>query len=69
MGPGACIGEMAIIDPAPRSATVTATSDTELLVIDGSDFEVLLTEVDGLARAVMIQLARRLRDADRRLVG
>ena len=69
VGPGTCVGEMALIDDEPRSATVVAASDMELLVIERADFDGLLADVDGLARAVMIQLARRLRSADRRLVG
>jgi CRP/FNR family cyclic AMP-dependent transcriptional regulator len=69
IGPGACVGEMALIDDEPRSATVVASSDMELLVIERADFDLLLAEVGGLARAVMVQLARRLRAADRKLVG
>lgn len=69
IGPGASIGEMALIDNEPRGATVTATSDMELLVIDAADFAHLVNNVDGLARALLAQMARRLRAANRRLVS
>ena len=62
---GQWFGELAIIDPAPRDATVTALSPCELLVIDGRRFAPLLDEVPVLARKIMVGLARRLREADR----
>jgi len=37
-GPGEAIGEMALIDQAPRSASVQAITDVYLLVLDRSDF-------------------------------
>lgn len=62
---GEWFGELAIIDPAPRDATVTALSPCELLVIDGRRFAPLLDEVPVLAHKIMVGLARRLREADR----
>lgn len=62
---GQWFGELAIIDPAPRDATVTAVTDCELLVIDSRRFRPLLEEVPVLAHKIMVSLARRLRDADR----
>jgi CRP/FNR family cyclic AMP-dependent transcriptional regulator len=61
---GEWFGELAIIDPAPRDATVTALSPCELLVIDARRFGPLLEEVPVLARKIMVGLARRLREAD-----
>jgi CRP/FNR family transcriptional regulator, cyclic AMP receptor protein len=63
---GQWFGELAIIDPAPRDATVTTLSPSELLVIDASRFQPLLEEVPVLGRKIMVGLARRLREADTR---
>ena len=62
---GEWFGELAIIDPAPRDATVTTLSPCELLVIDGRRFLPLLEEVPALAHKILVGLARRLREADR----
>lgn len=61
---GEWFGELAIIDPAPRDATVSALSPCELLVIDGRRFGPLLEEVPVLARKILVGMARRLREAD-----
>ena len=66
---GEWFGELAIIDPAPRDATVTALSPCELLVIDARSFGPLLEEVPLLAHKIMVGLARRLREADRARVS
>jgi CRP/FNR family transcriptional regulator, cyclic AMP receptor protein len=62
---GEWFGELAIIDPAPRDATVTTLSPCELLVIDGRRFLPLLEELPVLANKILVGLARRLREADR----
>lgn len=62
---GAVFGELALIDPAPRSASVTTLSPTEVLVIGAQRFAPLLEEVPQLARQIMVGLARRLREVDR----
>lgn len=36
--PGALLGEMAVIDPAPRSASATALEDSVVLVVDAPTF-------------------------------
>ncbi|MHB8874769.1 MAG: cyclic nucleotide-binding domain-containing protein [Myxococcaceae bacterium] len=60
-----CFGEMAILDAAPRSATVTAVSDTNLLKISREDFEEILSEKPEIALGIIRVLSRRLRDAIR----
>ncbi len=62
---GDWFGELAIIDPAPRDATVTTLTPCELLVMDGRRFLPLLEEVPVLAHKILVGMARRLRDADR----
>ena len=42
LGPGSFFGEMALIDGGERTATVTATTDMQLLVLDRHDFNEML---------------------------
>lgn len=65
LGEGAVFGELALIDPAPRDATVTTLSPVEVLVIGAQRFRPLLDDVPQLAQQIMVGLARRLREADR----
>ena len=69
-GPGTVLGEMALLDPTlTRSATVTATSDMQLLVIAPREFEALITDHPAVLRGIAAELARRLHDADNRVLG
>lgn len=65
LGERECFGEMAILDAAPRSATVTAVSDTTLLKITREDFQEIMSEKPEIARGIIQVLTRRLRDAIR----
>ena len=64
LGPGSYFGELALLDRAPRNATVTASSDMEVVVLAAQDFMTVLDEVPGIGRKIMAGMARRLRDAD-----
>lgn len=66
--PGAIVGEMALINREPRSATVEAVSDCEFACVDEKRFKFLITETPGFALGVMAVLAERLRNADRLIV-
>ena len=68
LGEGEFFGELALFDPAPRDATVTAVTPCQLLVIGSQQFSPLLEDVPNLARKVTAGLARRLREADRQRV-
>ncbi len=57
------LGEMALLDPAPRSATATAETDVTLLKLAEEDFRELLEEKHGLALGLLQVLTRRLRAA------
>jgi len=59
-------GELALLDPAPRSATVRALGEVRLLRLDREDFAEILSERPELARGVVQVLARRLREASAR---
>jgi CRP-like cAMP-binding protein len=61
VGPGGIVGEMALIDPAPRSATAIGGPDCSVSAVDQLTFDKLVRHVPGLAIEVMQVLARRLR--------
>lgn len=65
LGERECFGEMAILDAAPRSATVTAVSETNLLKITREDFQEIMSEKPEIAMGIIKVLTRRLRDAIR----
>ena len=58
-----CFGEMALLDQSPRSASVKARNDCELLAISRDDFQDLLDMHPALARGVIRVLTQRLRVA------
>ncbi|HEY6519183.1 MAG TPA: cyclic nucleotide-binding domain-containing protein [Roseiarcus sp.] len=58
---GEVFGEMSLIDPGPRSATVTATCDTECLAASYQDFVSAIEENPERAVGFMKTLVRRLR--------
>ena len=61
-GPGALIGEMALLDPyGSRSASVIATTDTVVARIKHARFAALAKEYPQLWRVVAQELARRVR--------
>ena len=68
LGCGDIVGEMALIDREPRSATVEAVSDCEFVCVDAKRFKFLVAETPGFALGVMSAMARRLRNADK-LIG
>jgi CRP-like cAMP-binding protein len=60
VGEGVVIGELAVLSPAPRSASVTAVEPALLLRLDRRPFEELLEDRPEIARAVTGTLARQL---------
>ena len=69
LGPGDYFGELALLDPRPRDATVTATTPGEAFVIEQRRFLALLTDVPQLNAKLLLGMARRLHEADSRPVG
>jgi CRP-like cAMP-binding protein len=61
---GAFIGEMALIDDEPRSASARARSNSRVFPIDEARFQSLVQETPFFALQVMKALARRLRTMD-----
>jgi len=63
LGPGDFFGEIALLDGGPRTATVTATSDVQLLGLTEWVFRGLMVEHPAIALKTLQQMAGRLRAA------
>ena len=63
-GEGSFIGEMALIDEEPRSASARVRSDCRVFPIDETRFQSLVKETPFFALQMMKILARRLRTMD-----
>lgn len=61
LGAGQVVGEMAVLDPEPRSAFVTAVEETSLLKIGKDAFDSVMVDHPGIARGVIHVLCNRLR--------
>jgi CRP/FNR family cyclic AMP-dependent transcriptional regulator len=66
-GPGALLGEQALIEDRPRAADVIAVEPVDLLVIAASAFRSYLNRRPSVALALLSVLSSRLRASDRRL--
>ncbi len=60
-GPGEMIGEMALLDGIPRSATVIALSDAEVLELKQDVFEEILKQRADVSLAIIRSYSERLR--------
>jgi CRP/FNR family transcriptional regulator, cyclic AMP receptor protein len=60
-GPGALVGEMALIDQTPRTASVIAKTPARFAQIDQRRFHFLVQQTPNFATHVMKVLAERLR--------
>jgi CRP-like cAMP-binding protein len=63
LGPGEFVGEIALLDGGPRTATVTAKTDVRLLGLTEWVFRGLMLEHPGIALKTLEAMAGRLRDA------
>jgi len=63
LGPADFFGEVALLDGGPRTATVTASDDLELLGITAWVFRGLMHEHPSIALKTLQAVAGRLRDA------
>jgi CRP-like cAMP-binding protein len=62
LGKGEMIGEMALLDEAPRSATARVVEFTTVIVVPRRNFAERLEKSDPVVRRVIQSLVRRLRE-------
>jgi len=67
LGERQAVGEMAILDNEPRSASVTAVSPVHCLKVEREDFQELMGEKREIAHGIILVLTQRLREADRKI--
>ena len=66
LGPGAMVGELALLDEGVRTATVECATDCSLLVLTRGALMGAVDEVPAISRKLFAALAARLRDLDGR---
>jgi CRP-like cAMP-binding protein len=64
LGRGEFLGEMAILNSKPRTATAVVLEDAQCLVIDAATLEHMITSNSEIAIRLVKKLARRLDSAD-----
>ena len=69
LGPGDHIGEIALIDEGPRSATVTASTDVRCRGMAAWEFRSFVQEHPEVAWSLLQTLASRFRDTQARASG
>ena len=65
-GTGEVMGEMALLDDLPRSATATAEGDVDVLVLPVWEFRGVLRQHPDIALKMLSALSRRLRKVETR---
>lgn len=71
IGPGEIVGEMAVLDPAPRAASVTAASEAVVYELGRDDLQRLRSLAPSasatVVSAIIGDVTRRLRQVNRRI--
>ena len=67
LGPGGMLGEMSLVDAAPRSATAVAGTEAKLVPVDRRRFSSMIRTRPSFAIEIMRVMADRLRRMDARL--
>lgn len=68
-GPGSMLGEMALIDLRPRSATLKAAMPVELICFDAKHFRRILDEMTPDARRALAERDDRFRQENREVAA
>ena len=69
LGRGEFVGEMALVDDAPRSATAIAEETSECILLTKTTFDKILGRADVVTAALIRLLAKRLRDLTGRVTS
>jgi CRP-like cAMP-binding protein len=69
LGPGDCVGELALLDHGPRTASVVASGPVKVLVLGPREFSGRLDEVPTLSHKLLGVLAAKVRELDARSFG
>jgi len=64
LGPGDFFGELALLDDRPRDASVTSSTDMDLLIVRRRHFQRVLQASPALTRKLLRSMAARLRATD-----
>jgi CRP/FNR family transcriptional regulator, cyclic AMP receptor protein len=67
LGPGDVFGEMALLAPGKRMATVRAVSTVAALRVPADAFQAFLLQHPGVGLSIMKQLVLRLREVEQRI--
>lgn len=63
-GPGSVVGEIALVDPQRRTATVRATTDVRAVALSIDDFQAIVAEMPEIARDLLAIATSRLAELD-----
>ena len=69
LGPGRSVGELAVLDPEPRAASVTSIGDALLFRIDKEPFDEVIADRPEVAQAIITTLCRRMREQGRTITA
>jgi len=64
LGPGDYVGELALLDAGPRTATVRTTTATTAVLLGAREFWSAVDSIPRFDRKLLAGMARRLRDAE-----
>ena len=64
LGPGAFFGDLSLLDGRPRSASAAALGDTNVVILERSDFVAVIRTRPAAVMSVLAVVVRRLRETD-----
>lgn len=67
LGPGQSVGELAVLDPEPRSASVTSVGEALLFRLAKEPFDEIMADRHEIASGVIKALCHRVREQGRRI--